>query len=221
MQRFFDILFSGLAILILSPIFILISILLRFTGEGEIFFLQERVGKNMKMIKLYKFATMVKNSENIGTGTVTLHNDPRILPLGSILRKTKINELPQLINIFKGDMSVIGPRPQTLRCFKAFPEELHEVITKVRPGLSGIGSIVFRDEEELMNDSNNADELYDQIIMPYKANLEKWYITHNSLSMYFSLIFLTIWTVIFSKTKLIWKFYKSLPRPPISLIDKI
>ena len=86
MQRFFDILFSGLAILILSPIFILISILLRFTGEGEIFFLQERVGKNMKMIKLYKFATMVKNSENIGTGTVTLHNDPRILPLGSILR---------------------------------------------------------------------------------------------------------------------------------------
>ena len=157
MQRLFDILFSSAALIVFSPLFLSLMVVLRFSGEGEIFFLQERIGRGGRRIKLFKFATMLKNSEHIGTGTVTLNNDPRILPIGGFLRKTKINELPQLLNIFKGDMSVIGPRPQTQRCFDAFPKKSQLAIVRVRPGLSGVGSIVFRDEEEMMDDHGNAD----------------------------------------------------------------
>ena len=112
MQRLFDIIFSGIALVLLSPLLLPLMFILRVTGEGEIFFPQSRVGRGGKHFKLYKFATMLKDSPNMGTGTVTVKNDPRILPIGGFLRKTKVNELPQLINIFNGDMSVIGPRPQ-------------------------------------------------------------------------------------------------------------
>src|SRR5690348_9614322 len=128
MQRFFDIIFASLALLVLTPLMIPIMILLRLTGEGEVFFLQERVGRNGASFKLFKFATMLKNSPSMGTGTVTLKNDARILPMGHFLRRTKINELPQLINILLGHMSVVGPRPQTPRCFQAFPPETRSVI---------------------------------------------------------------------------------------------
>jgi len=217
LQRFFDIIFSCSALLVLSPLLLPISIILKCSGEGEIFFLQDRVGKNGKIFKLFKFATMLKNSEHIGTGTVTILKDPRILPIGGLLRKTKINELPQLLNIFKGDMSVIGPRPQTQRCFNAFPEKSQAEIVQVRPGLSGVGSIVFRDEEKLMNDHRNADFFYDELIMPYKGLLEEWYVANRSLCVYFGLIILTIWAVIFPKTEIIWKLFKSLPKPPEGL----
>ena len=217
MQRFFDIFFSGIALVVFSPLFSILIVLLRFTGEREIFFLQERVGRDNKKIKLFKFVTMLKNSENIGTGTVTLHNDPRILPLGNFLRKTKINELPQLLNIFIGDMSLIGPRPQTQRCFDAFPAKSQLKIVTVRPGLSGIGSIIFRDEEELMDSHADADYFYDQIIMPYKGQLEEWYVENDSIFNYFKLIILTILTVLFPGSRLIWLMFKSLPRPPESL----
>lgn len=190
-------------------------LLLRITGEGEIFFLQNRVGRNGKYFKLYKFATMIKNSPNIGTGTVTLQNDPRVLPLGRILRATKINELPQLINIFKGDMSVIGPRPQTRRCFDAFPLQSQQEIIKVRPGLSGIGSIVFRNEEDMMNVSNDPDKFYDETVMPYKGLLEEWYVSHHSLFNYFILIGLTAWVVFRPKSDLTWKIFNNLPKPPL------
>jgi len=108
MDRFFDVLLSGIALMFLSPLLVPIVIILMLTGEGEVLFLQERIGKGGKKIKLFKFATMLKNSQNIGTGTVTMKDDPRVLPVGRFLRKTKINELPQLLNIFFGDMSVIG-----------------------------------------------------------------------------------------------------------------
>ena len=109
MERVFDVFFSGLALLVLSPLLVPIVLILRFSGEGEIFFLQERIGKGGQVFKLFKFATMLKDSPNIGTGTVTMKGDPRVLPVGKFLRKTKINELPQLLNIFFGDTSVIGP----------------------------------------------------------------------------------------------------------------
>ena len=127
-QRLFDILFSVLALIVLSPLFLPIVALLKLTGEGEIFYLQERVGKNKVIFRLFKFATMLKDSPNIGTGFVTMKNDTRVLPLGKKKRKTKINELPQLINILFGDMSVIGPRPQSKRCFEAFIKEHQEEI---------------------------------------------------------------------------------------------
>ena len=124
MQRILDILFAVLSLLLLSPLLIPIVILLRLTGEGEILFKQQRVGRGGNFFGLYKFATMVKDSPNLGTGTVTVKDDPRVLPIGRFLRKTKINELPQLLNILLGNMSVIGPRPQTQRCFNAFPLRL-------------------------------------------------------------------------------------------------
>ena len=217
MQRFFDILFSGLTLLALSPLMLPLIFILRFTGEGEIFFMQKRVGKNGQYFNLLKFATMLKDSPNLGTGTVTLKNDPRILPLGSFFRKTKINELPQLINIFKGDMSIIGPRPQTQRCFNAFPDSAKQAILKVRPGLSGVGSIVFRNEENMMHINNDPDFFYDKIIMPYKGSLEQWYVNNYNIYHYVVLILLTIWIILFSDSKLAWKLLNDLPKPPKEL----
>ncbi|WP_066801054.1 sugar transferase [Sphingomonas soli] len=213
MQRLLDILLSGLALLLLSPLLVPIAIVLRLTGEGEVFYFQDRVGKGGRMFKVYKFATMLKNSANIGTGTVTLKNDPRVLPLGKFLRKSKINELPQLINILNGTMSVIGPRPQTQRCFDAFPVQSQEAIKLVRPGLSGIGSIVFRDEEEMMHQDADPDRLYDDVIMPYKGRLEEWYQHNQGVWTYVLLIVLTAWVIVSSNVAVAWRFFPSLPRP--------
>ena len=217
MQRFFDIVFSGIALVLLLPLLLPLMFILRVTGEGEIFFPQNRIGRGGKYFKLYKFATMLKDSPNMGTGTVTVRNDPRILPIGGFLRKTKINELPQLINIFKGDMSIIGPRPQTQRCFDAFTVSAQNDITKVRPGLSGVGSVVFRSEENMMHANAKPDRLYDDVIMPYKGKLESWYVRNNSVWNYLLLIALTILVILTRSTRLIFQCYTSLPRPPEDL----
>lgn len=219
MQRFFDIVFSGLALLVLAPLLLPIVVLLRFSGEGEVFFVQQRVGKDGNKFGLLKFATMLKNSPNMGTGTVTVKNDPRILPMGQFLRKTKINELPQLLNILKGDMSVIGPRPQAQRCFDAFSKDVQGEIIKVRPGLSGIGSIVFRDEESLLHGAGDHVGFYDNVIAPYKGDIEKWYIRNQGLKNYFLLIFLTVWVVLFPNSRIVWNIFSDLPAPPPELSD--
>ncbi|CAM0997722.1 Sugar transferase [Rhodanobacter sp. Root179] len=217
MQRLFDILLSGLALLVLSPLLVPIAIALRFSGEGEIFYVQQRIGRGGKPFGLYKFATMLKNSPNLGTGTVTVKNDPRVLPLGGFLRKTKINELPQLLNILLGDMSLVGPRPQTQRCFDAFPTTSQVQIIKVRPGLSGIGSIVFRDEEELMHASVEPEKFYDDVIMPYKGALEEWYVANQGLRTYVMCIVITAWVVLFPKSSIVKKVFPGLPVEPAAL----
>lgn len=214
MQRLFDILFSFLALLALAPIFFLVIIILRFTGEGEIFFIQKRVGKGGKYFGLFKFATMLKNSPNIGTGTITIKGDPRVLPFGSILRKTKINELPQLLNIFLGHMSVIGPRPLTSETFNAYDLIIQKTIQQVRPGLSGIGSIIFRDEENILSGGKKGVDFYSNVIAPYKGLLEEWYVEHHNIYIYFIAIILTILIVIFPTTQLPWLIFKNLPIPP-------
>jgi lipopolysaccharide/colanic/teichoic acid biosynthesis glycosyltransferase len=221
MQRFFDIIFSLLALFFLCPLLLPILIVLKLTGEGEIFFSQPRVGKDGEMFDLLKFATMLKDSPNMGTGTVTVQGDPRILPMGHFLRKTKLNELPQLLNVFLGHMSVIGPRPQDRRCFDAFPVNSQKEIVRVRPGLSGIGSIVFRDEENLMVDSADYDNYYDNVIMPYKGFLEEWYVRNNGLFIYFLCIFITVWILFRPKSSLLWKVLKDLPKPPAQLSGKL
>lgn len=215
--RFFDVVLSGLALTVLSPLLIPIMLFLKFSGEGEIFFLQDRVGKNREMFKLFKFATMLKDSPSIGTGTVTMKNDPRVLPAGKFLRKTKINELPQLLNVFIGDMSLVGPRPQALRCFDAFPVESQDVIVQVKPGLSGIGPIVFRGEEDILEGHSGTLDFYDNVIGPYKGKVEAWYVEKQGLIAYFSLILLTVWVVVFPKSNLVWRLFKSLPTPPDEL----
>jgi len=217
MERIFDILFSGLALFVLSPFLVPIVIILRCSGEGEIFFLQERVGKNGEMFKLYKFVTMLKDSSNIGTGTVTMKDDARVLPVGKFLRKTKINELPQLLNIFFGDMSVIGPRPLTAQTFASYLDSTQDVIIQVRPGLSGVGSIIFRGEEEIMHGATASVEFYDNVIAPYKGALEEWFVSNKALYIYFIAIFMTVWAVLIPRTKIAWKMFKDLPEPPAEL----
>ena len=217
MIRFFDLTLSLLALILLSPLLLPVILILKFTGEGEIFYLQERVGKDGKNFNLYKFATMLKNSASMGTGSVTMKNDPRVLPVGKFLRKTKINELPQLLNILLGHMSVIGPRPQTPRCFQSFPDEFKRIIIKTKPGLSGIGSIVFRGEEDILDGNSGNLDFYDHVIAPYKGQIEAWYVDKQNLVNYFTLIVLTIWVVLFPKSNLIWKVFKDLPTPPKNL----
>jgi lipopolysaccharide/colanic/teichoic acid biosynthesis glycosyltransferase len=201
----------------LSPLLLPIAILLRLTGEGEIFYFQERVGKGGKTFKLYKFATMLKNSPMLGTGTVTVKNDPRILPTGKFLRKTKINELPQLLNILFGDMSVIGPRPLTRQTFGAYSTDTQKIIGLVRPGLSGIGSIIFRGEEDILSDANGSLGFYETTIAPFKGFLETWFVNNYTLANYFKAIIVTVIVVVFPKSQIAWNAFKGLPVPPNEL----
>ena len=218
MQRFFDIIFSLLALICLLPFLLPIALALKFTGEGEILFSQKRVGKNGKLFNLFKFATMLKNSPNLGSGTVTLKDDPRVLPFGGFLRKTKINELSQLINILRGDMSIVGPRPQTPRCFDVFPLEYQNIIKKVRPGLSGLGPVVFRDEENILSDNETSIDFYDTVIAPYKGEVESFYVHSQNVVTYFKIILATVWVVLFPKSKIIWRLFPKLPSPPKNLV---
>jgi len=227
MQRVFDILFAGSAFLLLLPLFLITALILRMTGEKEVFYVQQRVGKNGRLFGLYKFVTMLRDSPNIGTGTITVKNDPRVLPFGrllrrskinELLRRSKINELPQLFNTLKGDMSLIGPRPQTPRCFGVFPEDHQEAIKQVAPGLSGIGSIVFSHEDKFLDGKEDALGYYDEVIAPYKGMLEKWYVQHQSVGIYFKLIGLTILVVLTGKRDIVWKVLPDLPPRPDWLV---
>jgi lipopolysaccharide/colanic/teichoic acid biosynthesis glycosyltransferase len=217
MERFFDIFFSGLALLVFSPLLVPIVLILKFSGEGEVFFLQERIGRNGEIFKLFKFATMLKDSPKIGTKTVTMKGDPRVLPVGKFLRKTKINELPQLLNILFGDMSIIGPRPLTSQTFEAYATSTQRIIVQVRPGLSGVGSIIFRDEEEIMHGVAASLGFYENIIAPYKGALEEWFVSNKSLYIYFVAIIVTVWSVLIPNTKIAWRAFKNLPEPSTEL----
>lgn len=193
-----------MALLFLSPIFFLVILILKLTGEGEVFYLQLRPGLHGKVFKLIKFATMMKNSSSIGTGNVTIKNDPRVLPFGMFLRKTKINEIPQLLNIFKGDMSFVGPRPLPIKNFEIYTYEAQKIIERMKPGLTGVGSVVFRNEEEIIDKLGMPlEKSLKEVIMPYKAKLEEWYYENQSITMYFKIIFITAWIVVFPESKII------------------
>jgi len=153
----------------------------------------------------------------MGAGTVTVRNDPRILPFGKFLRKTKINELPQLFNIFIGQMSVVGWRPLVVESYEKYSDDVKNVISKVRPGLSGVGSVVFRDEERYYQDLPNPHEFYDNVIRPYKGKCEIWAVEHKSLKLYFQVIILTIISVIKPNSTLFLKWFKGLPERPEEL----
>jgi lipopolysaccharide/colanic/teichoic acid biosynthesis glycosyltransferase len=216
LKRTFDLLFSGIAILILSPLLIPVIIGLKLTGEGYVFYKQERLGYKNKPFLIWKFATMLKDSPNMPGGVMTIKKDPRITPMGAFLRKSKINELPQLFNIFFGYMSVVGPRPVMKISFEAYPNEIQKVIYNVKPGLTGIGSIIFRDEEELITEvkNNNGDlwDFYKEKIYPFKGELEIWYQNHKSFILDIKLIFLTAWVILSPTSKLYEKWFKNLPK---------
>ena len=217
-KRVLDILISVIAIVLLSPLLIPVMIGLKLTGEGYIFYYQKRIGYRNRYFNIIKFATMLKNSPNIGTGVITLRNDPRVLPMGKFLRKTKINELPQVFNVLLGDMSIVGPRPLVDKTFNAYPENVRYSIYNCKPGITGIGSVIFRDEEKLMSETKQPPaEFYEKQIAPYKAELELWYQRHRSLWVDLQIMFLTVWAVIFPKNGLAHKLFKNLPKREIIL----
>ena len=213
-KRLLDIVVSLITLIILLPVFIPIIIILRFSSEGEVFYFQERYGIYNSRFQIWKFATMLKNSLNIGTGSITLQNDPKVTKIGSFLRKTKINELPQIINILKGDISLVCPRPLVAKTFSAYTKEVQSKIYNVKPGLTAIGSIIFRDEESIISAVKKEDPhgFYKQVIAPYKGELEMWYQDHNSFFLDLQLIFMTAWVIVFPKSKLYEKWFKNLPK---------
>lgn len=214
-KRVFDVLLSFFVILVFSPILFLITIVLKFTAEGEVFYLQKRIGYKNSIFKIWKFATMLKNSMKMGTGNITLENDFRVTRFGKILRKTKINELPQLFNILKGEISIVGPRPLVTRDFEAYPLNIQKIIYNVKPGLTGIGSIVFRDEEKIISenyDKNDPHIYYKEVIAPYKGVLELYYQKNQSFILDLKIIFLTAWVILFSNSNLHFKLFKDLPK---------
>jgi len=214
-KRILDILLAFTVLIILSPLLIPLLIGLRLTGEGYIFYLQKRIGYKKRYFNILKFATMLKDSPNIGTGSITLRNDSRITPMGGFLRKTKINELPQVINVLKGDLSIVGPRPLVDKTFSAYTREIQDVIYNVKPGITGIGSIIFRDEEALFEqkaEGKDPHEFYQESIAPYKGALELWYQKNQSLYTDFMIVFLTAWTILYPKSDLHFKVFKNLPK---------
>ena len=212
-KRIMDVMFSILAIILLLPLFIPITLLLLLTAEGQVLYFQERLGYKNKPFQIWKFATMLKNSLQIGSGSITLKNDFRVTRVGKFLRKTKINELPQIVNILKGDISFVGPRPLILSSFEVYSESIQSKIYNVQPGLTGIGSIIFRDEESLLSAIKDEDPhvYYKRVIAPYKGDLELWYQKNRSLLTDFKILFITAWVVLFPSNLLVYKVFKDIP----------
>ena len=153
----------------------------------------------------------------MGAGELTLRDDPRVLPIGKFLRKSKINELPQLWNIVVGNMSIVGPRPMVPNTYAEYPQDAQKKLNTVRPGLTGIGSIVFRDEEEFLENKSDPLEFYRNKIIPYKSNLEIWYVNNNSFKTYLKCILLTAWVIFFPRKDIIKYFFEDLPAKPENL----
>ena len=208
-KRIFDIILSVLAILILLPLLIPVMVILKLTGEGYIFFKQERVGLDAEPFNLLKFATMFKESPNMKGGNITANNDPRILPFGKFLRKHKINELPQIINVLFGDMSIIGRRPTVREHFDFYDNVTKNIISKYKPGLSGVSSIVFKDEEQYFKGKTPEENIkyYRENIAPFKGELELWYCQNQSIIFDILLIIVTISSLLFPASNLLNYFF--------------
>jgi len=192
------------------PFCLIIIIILKCTGEGKVFYLQRRIGKNNKPFNIYKFITMRKGSES--AGSITYKSDPRILPFGKFLRNTKINEIPQLFNIFKGDISIVGPRPLVEEGFLQYPENVQKLIYKDnKPGLTGMGSLFFCSEEEILTRLNkDIKTAYKEDIMPIKGELELWYREHKNIWVDFKIIILTPLAVGFPNNQLYTKVFNNI-----------
>lgn len=189
MIRFFDITFSAVGLLLLSPLFLIIYILIRCESKGGGFYCQQRVGKDGRMFGLYKFRSMRTGSDKKGLITVGGH-DSRITRMGYFIRKYKIDELPQLWNVLKGDMSLVGPRPEVKKYVDLYTEEQRRVLS-VRPGITDYASIEYVDENEILGKADNPDRVYVEEIMPAKIKLNMRYIENRSLKEYFKIIGLT------------------------------
>ena len=189
MIRLFDIFFSALGLIILFPFFIVFYLLIRLESKGGAFYIQERIGKNGKPFGLYKFRSMRVGSDAEGLLTVG-ERDNRITRIGYVLRKTKIDELPQLLNVLKGDMSLVGPRPEVRKYTDMYTEEQRKVLC-VRPGITDYASIEYVNENELLSKADDPERMYIEKVMPDKIKLNMKYLEHYTVGEYFKIIFLT------------------------------
>lgn len=190
MIRLFDILFSTIGLLVLSPLFLIIYILIIIESKGGGFYSQTRVGKNGIPFAIYKFRSMRTDADKHGLITVG-GRDPRITRIGYYIRKYKIDELPQLWNVLVGDMSLVGPRPEVQKYVDLYTEEQRKVLS-VRPGITDYASIEYVDENILLAKSDDPDRTYIEVVMPAKIVLNMKYINNKSLKEYFKIIFLTL-----------------------------
>ena len=190
MKRGVDIIASFCGLLLLSPLFLMVALAIKTDSRGPVFFRQERIGKGFRPFWIYKFRTMVQDAPQRG-GTLTAGGDPRITRVGKILRQTKIDELAQLINVHRGDMSLVGPRPEVRRYVELFRKN-YEIILTVRPGITDLASLKYRDESALLSRSTNPEEMYVRHILPDKLWLAEEYIRRSSLAFDMVLIFKTL-----------------------------
>ncbi len=193
LKRVFDFIASLLGLIVLSPLFLVVAILIKLDDGGSVFFRQTRVGQYGKPFKIYKFRTMVENAEKLGA-QVTKGDDPRITRVGRFLRKYKLDELPQLINVLKGEMSLVGPRPEVPKFVKLFEEDYKEIL-QVKPGITDYASLEFKDESELLKGAENPEEVYIEIL-PKKIEYYKRYLKEISFTTDLKLIFKTIWGIV-------------------------
>jgi len=199
MKRVLDIVVAGVGLIALSPLLLLVSIVIKIGSTGPVFFRQERMGKGFRPFHIYKFRTMIDNAAQMGSA-ITCGKDPRITTLGKFLRKTKIDELPQLINVLRGEMSLVGPRPELRKFVQLFRQD-YETILKIRPGITDLASLKYQDEAELLATSTDAEEEYLRRVLPDKVELAKYYVKRSSLFFDMSLILRTIPKLFGSKAR--------------------
>ena len=221
-KRLFDILTALIALVFLAVPFLIVIVVLRLTGEGNVWYRQDRVGYQGKHFKVFKFCTMRVGSEFTGNKDITVRCDPRVLPVGRVLRKTKLNELPQILNVLIGDMSIVGWRPLVPQGFAEYSDEIKEGIVQVKPGITGIGSIIFRDEEAIVTrageEGKDLRACYRNDIMPYKGAAELWYRDHQSMTLDFKIIFLTAWAIVSPSAVRPAEQFPGLPDPKSLLV---
>lgn len=193
-KRLFDFTAALIGLILLSPLFLVVAVLIKLTSKGPVFFRQERMGRDFRPFRIYKFRSMVVDAPKLG-GQVTAGRDPRITPVGSLIRKTKIDELPQLINVLVGDMSLVGPRPEVPRYVQMYADD-YRVVLSVRPGITDLASVKYRDESEILGEADDPDRVYIEQILPDKIALAKEYISRASLGYDVGLIFRTLWKIV-------------------------
>ena len=194
-KRLFDLVFVIPGLIILSPVFLVVGFLIKSKDGGSIFFKQTRVGKEGKRFKVLKFRTMVVDVEKLGA-KVTTGNDPRITPVGAFLRKYKLDELPQLLNVLMGNMSLVGPRPEVPEYVEFYPQETKDIIFSVHPGITDTASIEFVNENELLTDSKDPIEDYKNKVLPIKLGYSMDYVKTRSLWVDFKLILKTVSAIV-------------------------
>jgi len=197
LKRIFDIFFSGLGLIISFPLCIIISLIVKLTSQGKVFFRQTRVGFNRKEFILIKFRTMHARQDKEGL-FVTARNDDRITVIGKILRRSKLDELPELWNVFKGDMSLVGPRPEVPTFVETYKAEWEPVFS-VRPGITDLATLQFRDEENVLRFAEDKNKVYLEIVIPLKMKLSLEYVEKRSFWFDVKILFLTVWGITFGR----------------------